>query len=278
MAVYLIAGALLVWLGIGAVTMRRWVRPMVLTIGTIATVGGLLGIFSYVLMFPTIRTAMAAPPAVPGGAPAMPPGIYTIIMIITAVIMGVLFVIIPGAFVWFYRKPEVKEALEFYDPKARWTDTCPIPVLGLAVGLILYAVSASLTSIQGIAPVFGTVLHGPAAVAVMLVMACVAFVLARLVYRIRMIGWWGTVGFMILVAVAYAMTAMRSDQAELYRAAGYPEEQLRAIQSIWQIGIALRLAVGLPWLMMIFGYLLWVYKYFKAAPNEQRPLDIPPTA
>ncbi len=261
-ALYGVVATSLIWLGIGAVMMRRWVRPMVLTVGTMFAVGGILGLISFAFVFPTMAATMTTAAAQTKGA--MPPaGFFAIFVVVMMVMMGVFFVGIPGAFILFYRKQAVRAALEYYDPAARWTDDCPIPVLGLAVGLVIYALSALLAALQGIAPIFGTVVHGPAAVAIFLAAAVTAIVLAWKAYRVRASAWWGTIAFLLVMTLAYGVTALRSDQVELYRAAGLNDLQLQAMQGFMGIGILRKLAMGLPWLLVTCGYLAYVHKYFK---------------
>jgi hypothetical protein len=254
---YLIVAVALIWLGIGAIKMRRWVRPLVLTLGTLTIVIGVISLIAMGFFFP----AMAK--VAPGNAgPGLPPGFFSIVMAGTMVVMGLLLLIIPGAFVWFYRKREVKEALEHFDPVERWTDRCPIPVLGIVVALIGYGGMILVSAPQAMLPVFGTVLYGPVAMAVAIVFAIAALVLAWLSFRRRPAGWWGTIAFVVFLAVAYLMTAARSDQRNLYRNSGFTAQQLEVMnqfRSRLPFGL---LGLQLPIPLLMIGYMIWVRKYF----------------
>ena len=256
---YLVVAGSLIWLGIGAIQMRRWVRPLVLTLGTVILI---IGAFSVVWMifFLPVMTKITSGIGARGGPPA---GMVMFFTTMTMLIMGILFFIVPGAFVWFYKKLEVKAALEHFDPLPRWTDRCPIPVLGIVVTLLLYASTMLAAMPQAIMPVFGTVIHGPPAMALQTVIAAAALVLAWLSFHCRPAGWWGTTAFVIVLMFAYLMTGIRSDQLDLYGSAGFTANQLDAIAKL-QMSPAARLVLQLPIPLLTIGYLVYVRRYFNA--------------
>jgi hypothetical protein len=255
---YLIVAVALIWLGIGAIKMRRWVRPLVLTLGTLILVVGFFDLIAMGFWFP----ALAKTTPGNGAAPAPSGGMIPISLVAAILMLGFMLLIIPGAFVWFYKKQEMKEALEYFDAVERWTDRCPIPVLGIVVTLIGYVGVALVALPEATLPVFGTVLSGLPAMAVDIVFGAAPLVLAWLSFRRRPVGWWGTIGFVVVMAVAYLMTSVRSDQQDLYRTAGFTAQQLDMMsqfRSRLPFGmVALQLSVPL----LMIGYLIWVRKYF----------------
>src|SRR4029079_15914317 len=64
----------------------------------------------------------------------------------------VIYIVIPGIAVLFYRSPHVKHTCDVRDPVARWTDRCPLPVLALCL-LQAFSVPVVLLTI----PVYGAV-------------------------------------------------------------------------------------------------------------------------
>jgi hypothetical protein len=94
-------------------------------------------------------------------------------------------------------------------------------------------------------------------------------VLMRLVYRCRPAGWWGTAIFLVVMAGAYMLTAVRSDQADLYQAAGYNAQQVDVMRQMRsQHPAEMMLAMQLPALVLMIGYLVYVRKYFSARGTE----------
>src|SRR5438034_406184 len=76
---------------------------------------------------------------------------------------GVIYVILPGAWVLFYRSRHVKATCESYDPMVRWTDHCPLPVLAVSLWLTFSALMMLVMAVvyKGILPMFGSFVAGP---------------------------------------------------------------------------------------------------------------------
>jgi hypothetical protein len=268
---YLVVAGALIWLGIGAIKMRRWVRPLVLTLGTVILISGVFSLVWMAFLMPAMAKVMPGNGATPGP----PTGMFPVIMAMTMLMMGFFLLIIPAAFVWFYKKQQVKAALEHFDPVPRWTDRCPIPVLGLVVMLTLFAGTTLMAVPQAIMPVFGTVLRGPAAVSLQMVVAAAALVLAWLSYRCRPAGWWGTTAFLLVSTVAYLMTDLRLDQQDVYRAVGLSAQQIDAFKKLGYMSPTRMLALQLPILLLMFCYLAYVRKYFKGQARQSHASNSP---
>ena len=95
------------------------------------------------------------------GQPAMPPAAIRHGMVMV-LFFGVFFVLVPAVWTFFYNSRHVKATCEARDPVTRWTDACPLPVLGfclwmlVAVPMMLFM---PLTG-HGVMPFFGMFLSG----------------------------------------------------------------------------------------------------------------------
>ena len=69
------------------------------------------------------------------GQPAMPAAAIGVIMVITCLMFGFFFIALPAVWIFFYKSRHVKATCEARDPVTRWTDACPLPVLGLCLWL-----------------------------------------------------------------------------------------------------------------------------------------------
>jgi len=58
MLLYLAIGGGLIWLGIGMVKAQRWVRPLILIVGTLAICGGIFTMAIMILVFPAMRNVV----------------------------------------------------------------------------------------------------------------------------------------------------------------------------------------------------------------------------
>ncbi len=247
-----------IWLGIGSIMARRWARALLLILSWAWLVIGVIMIGWMAFLLPRI---FQQPP--PGGHP-MPEGALTIALVVTLAIMGVMFVVLPGLLVLFYRSRHVKATCEARDPVERWTDACPLPVLALSLFLVFGMVSMVPMAVayHGVMPFFGRLLSGPPGTALILAMIAVWGYCAVASYRCEISAWWILLISFVVLTVSSILTFSRVDPMEMYRLMGYPEhqvEQLKQYSLLWGNRLMLFMSLSpVPFL----GYLLYVKKYF----------------
>ena len=97
----------------------------------------------------------------------MPDAMRVVMTVVALAFGGVIYVIIPGALVLFYRSPHVKATCEARDPVVRWTDACPLPVLAVSLMLGLGAawMPVMIVASRSVVPCFGCYLSGAPAAA-----------------------------------------------------------------------------------------------------------------
>ena len=217
---YGLIGAMLVWLGIGSTLKRRWVPPLMLTLGwTWLASGALSAIFIPLLMDSLALTAPAPETA----------GLFQAAKLFVLVIVVCFGVVLPAIFIWVYRDRNLVRTCEAHDPGPAWTERCPTAVLGLSVGLGGCALITLPMLARPALPFFTVVLTGWQAVVVLLAGALACAYLARSTYRLEMSGWWGTVALLSFLGLATGIAFAILDPGELYRALGYPESQVEAL-------------------------------------------------
>lgn len=252
-----------IWFGIGAFQLRRWARPLAITGGAIWL---LTGILSVVALFFTLPKTFAAMNQGPAAAPA-PPGLKWFVMGFTAILMLVFGVAVPAIYVWFYKKPEARLMLEYYDPRPRWTDGCPLPVLGLSVALAIFGISRILASPVAIDVFFGFVLSGMPAAALMLGEGGVILWVAWLALRRRPAGWWGSLVLVILWACSWIALLLHPQHVlQMYHQAGLSDRQIAAMGQAGST--AAQLTSGVPTMLFAFGYLAYVRRFFFAGGEQ----------
>lgn len=255
--VMLALAAALVWFGVGAWRLRRWARPLAVTGGTLWLLGGVMSLIAMAFTFPNQRAAMHRGPA----AASLPPGADWAILGFTIALLVIFGIVLPGLYVWFYKKPGAGQMLEYYDPQPRWTDGSPLPVLGLTVALALLGISHVLTAPVAVDAIFGMMLFGLPAAALMLVEGAVSSVLAWLVFQRRPAGWWGSLVLAVIWTVSSAAMLVHPHQTiEMYHHAGFNDQEIAAMNGAGT-GAA-QLAAGIPTMLFVFGYLFYVRRYF----------------
>ncbi len=249
-------------LGIGSVLALRWARAMTLIFSWIWLVGGLLGLLIMAAIMPDMFAQM------PNDA-AMPAEVLVVIKLVMFVLISVIYVVLPAAFVFFYSSRHVKATCEWRDPRERWTDRCPLPVLAVSLMAALWAACMPMLGTFGwVLPFFGAWLTGPAGAALALaVMAAMAWI-AWGTYRLRPAAWAGAVVLVCVWGLSYILTLSRHGMWAIYERMNFPPEQLEMMKQMplmrtswisWSIAI---------WAVLAIGYLLYVRRFFRpSAPS-----------
>ncbi len=263
MFIYGVLAVALVWLGIGSIMARRWARALLLIFSWSWLVMGLFVLVFMLFLIPKMMANLSANGT--PGHPAMPPAAIGMVMVFMMLIFGVFFVILPAVWTFFYYSRHVKATCETRDPVTRWTDACPLPVLGFCLWLAFPVPMMLAMPITGhaVMPFFGIFLTGVPGAMLCLAIAAVWSYAAWSLYKLDPRGWW-----VILIALCVFMTSAfvtyaRHDMMEVYRLMGYREAQIEQIQKsglltgnhmMWLMAFSL-----LPFL----GYLLFIKKFLR---------------
>ncbi len=262
-SIYGVLAVALVWLGIGSIMARRWARALLLIFSWSWLIIGLLALLFMAFFMPKMLANL--PSSETAGQPAVSSAAIAGVMVGMFLVFGVLFFILPAVWTFFYNSRHVKATCETRDPVTRWTDACPLPVLGLCLWL---AVSVPMMLIMpiaghGVMPFFGIFLTGVPGTMLCLAIAAIWGYAAWLLYKLDVRGWW-----LILIALCVFMasgllTYARHDVMEMYRLMGYPEAQIEQIQKS-----GLLVGNRMSWLMALcvlpfLGYLLFIKKFLR---------------
>ena len=246
-------------MGIGSVMARRWARALVLAQSWICFVGGAITMAFMVVLMPDMFLRMAAHKQMPSETAAT----MTAVMLIFG---AIFYVVLPGIFILFYGSPHVKATCERRDPRERWTDRCPLPVL--AASLVAAAMAVGLPSIgiyRWTLPFFGTILTGGAGAAVALGSTALLAILAWGLYRLRPAAWWGAAALIAVWCASVAVTFARTNLLEFYEKMGYPAAQLEILRSM-PIVTQSSMIVGMAlfWGVAVLAYFAGIRRFFTA--------------
>ncbi len=261
--IYGILAVVLVWLGIGSMMARRWARALLL----IFSWGWLvIGVFVLIFMMIFIPKIMGNLPT--NGTPdhrALPGAAIGIAMVVMFLVFGVVFVILPAVWTYFYQSRHVKATCETRDPEPGWTDACPLPVLALCLWALFSMVTMLIMPIagHGVTPFFGMFLTGWAGGLFYLILAGIWGFAAWLLYRMDQRGWWLILIAICVFMVSALLTYAQHDVTEMYRLMGYPEAQIEQIQKS-----GLFAGNGMFWITLVsalpfLGFLFYVKKFLR---------------
>jgi hypothetical protein len=264
MAVYGMMGIALTWLGIGSIMATRWARALLLVFSWSWLIMGIIMMVVMSVMLPMILNSMPAMPNAPAGSP--PPSAFMgVAMVIGLLFDGIVFVLLPGVWTFFYSSRHVKATCEARHPQPAWTDACPLPVLA---GVLWLAYSVPMMVVMpatglGALPFFGTFLTGLSASAGYLLLGVVYAVAAWRLYRLDVRGWWLLVGLICFFLVSGFVTFAQHNVMDMYRAMNLPADQLAAMDKMGFLK-----SKGILWLSALFcvptfGYLAYIRRYFR---------------
>jgi hypothetical protein len=246
--------------GMGSVRLRRWARPIVVAVSWIWLVTGVFSLAVSAVFLPKMME-QARPPGVDSEAFSFAQGCTFFFLVIFDLIL-------PGLFVTFYGRPDVRATFERRDPVPRWTDRCPTPVLGLAFVIAWSALAMLLSAVM---PLFG---GGLASALICLGIAALLALLAWATYKLRPWAWWAVLFFWLLGALSAASFAQQGmDWKQLYGQMGVPADQVQMIEKMGlfeflrspeMLGLVAALVLG------TLLFLFWVRKHFRRSVSGTR--------
>lgn len=276
MASYAFIAAVLLTLGVGSALTKRWARALTLVTSWYWLIMGALITVLLTAMLPVaMRSALEQAQQNTGGAPAadISNGVMAVVLTLMIVFAAFFLLAVPIGFIVFYSRADVAETCRRRDPVERWTDRVPLPVLGASVVLFmgsLYLLVMGITT--PVFPFFGKYLHGIAGAACFLAVAALDIYLAVAIFRLKLSGWWLAILTLPVRLLSMALTYARADLMQAYSKMGWSDEQLKMLNS----NPMLRGHVALWWsllsLLIFFGYLLWLKRYFHAPAAPSRVL------
>jgi hypothetical protein len=251
----------LVWLGIGSIKARRWARALLLIFSWSWLVMGLIVLAFMTSLMPKIMANATASGT--AHQSEMPPGAMVGVMAVMLVVFGVIFVILPAAWVFFYKSRHVKATCETRDPVPRWTDACPLPVLGFCLWLALGVPMMLVMPLTGhcVMPFFGMFLTGLPGGLFCIAVAAIWGYSGWSLYKLEPRGWWLILIVLCVFMVSGLLTFMRHDVVEMYELMAYPKAQIEQMQKM-----GLMEGNSMLWLMAFsvlpfLGYLLFIRKF-----------------
>ena len=260
---YGILAVALVWLGIGSILARRWARALLLIFSWSWLILGVFVLVFMAFLLPKMLTNISAGGT--PGHPGLPPAAMVTMMVFMFLIFGVLFVLLPGVWTFFYNSQHVKATCEARDPVRRWTDTCPLPVLAFCLWSLFSALTLLVMPFMahGVTPFFGMFLTGLPGTLFYLAQAVIWSLAAWLLYKLDQRGWWLILIFLGVFMASALLTYARHDILEMYRLMGYPEAQIAQIQKTGLLTGNRMNWITLFSMLPLLGYLLYVKKFLR---------------
>lgn len=258
---YALLALVLTWLGIGSILCRRWARVLILIGAWSVLVAGIAVLIFYAVYGRRMYAGMLHDSAA------------TLVWGFSMVFQAIFLILLPGLMVLFYGSRNVIATCIARDPHARWTDSCPIPVLATSLGFVLGSLSFLIIPAfyRSVVPCFGVLVSGAPATFILLICTGIGLYLAWGTYRLQMAAWWVSLIFVTFFGVSAVVTFLKVDLLEFYRELGYPLEQLDLLRNnnffsgsimVWWMVICY---------VLFIVFLIRIRKYFPSSRAAESP-------
>lgn len=259
---YLVAGAVLLTLGVGSMMARRWARDLSLVMSWMWLILGVCTGAAMAFMMPRLMPAL----------PREQAGAGQFVLGCMFVFFGLFGIVVPLAMALFYRSPNVKATCQALDPRPRWTERVPLLLLGLCLWMLFSAITMASMSAYAVLPLGSQIVTGPIAIVVYCAIGALLLYVSWGLYRLSIIAWWVGIAYGVLVAVYCIVAFPHIDYNQVVEAMHMPKTPGMAnLSAIYQSPLFLGF-LGVFWLLY-FGYFILVYKYFRRdfGPPDVRP-------
>lgn len=260
--------------GGGSMFLKRWSRPLSLFIAVVWLLTGLNTLVMNLLTSSNMRKMMAEEfekAAAAGGGAGSPAGMpgpeafFGIMMVITLAMTFIFGVILPAVVLWLNWHRDVKVTLDFCDPKPRWTDRCPAPVLGIALAAAFMALCAPTMVMMPTFPLFGKMVGPPVSHLFIGGAFVVLAAIAWGAYRCHPAAWAGALVVVITFGASWVVSSQDLDLwREVYASMGFDEVMIE--QSMKSLETFL--SPGVMWTSVVLylgptlAFLFWTRRFF----------------
>jgi hypothetical protein len=251
-----------VWLGVGSISCRRWARELILVASWLWLITGVVAVLVSWWLLPVMWGGLAVSSGLPSEGLAA-------VMVATTLLLGLVYVALPGAFVLFYRSPHVAATCRARDPEPSWVDDCPPHILSLALIFALCALSALvMPAYDFVLPLFGVVLTGVAGAVGWGLVLTVLVILMWGTARRDPRAWWLALAASLFGVVATTVTAAKVPFSDLLAPLGLPADQTALIEQVWSLGPLAMVIASLATWVSFMAYLLYTKRFFR---HPERP-------
>ena len=258
---YGLLAALFITGGIGSIRCKNWARILMLVVSGLWLGLGLLGMLMMAFILPAVLRQQ------PG---KIPPGTQHVIMVGMIIASTVFMVLLPAIFLFFYSRKSVRatclaqKATQAATPMAGGTPApeLPVPLAILGVWQALGVFTVFITLFMPVAVVFGVILHGVAAVLILLTYSVLSGYAAWSIFRQRLIGWQIALFNAGFWTISMLVTYLRHpDLLQLYGKMGFNDQSLRIYEQFPQFLPFIWVATTVM-MSVLLVFILYTRKFF----------------
>jgi len=234
-------------LGYGHLKVRRWARPLAVTLlWSWLVVGVPLTIIGLLILVTAKDLSLTA-------------------VLIAIILLALAYFAIPGLLIRFYQSRNVRATFEAQDPTLHWLETRHIPILVLCTLYVFYIVVLHIPIFfNGAFPLFGVFFFDLPGMFLLDVSILCLVPLAWGTLRSRRWAWWGALGYFLLMTLSSMMTLFKSSYSDILAGMNFPPREMEFLGGLPIQGSHFALLIGIP-LLATLGVIIWSRRYFVRA-------------
>lgn len=227
---YLIA-AVLIPFGYGHLRLRRWARPLALTLLWTWVLLGLSLLIVLFSMTVSVKSFSAA-----GGA-------------VFVALLALSYLALPWVGIRFYRGKNVRGTFEACDPQPSALEARPLPILVIVLVDLFFVIALHVPILfHGLFPLFGTLRGGMEGIYLTDAAVLILGLLLWGTWQQYAWAWWGSVAYYALLAATWLVTFAQISYADLLAWLSFAPTELEALSGLPLKGYEVGLFVALPML------------------------------
>jgi len=252
---YGVIAAVFISIGIGSIRARKWARAVMLSLSWLWLITGAVSMVVLWFVMPRLWDMV--------GLSGMADDSLRLVVLTTNLFFGFIYVLLPLAFVSFYRSEHVAATCRARDPRPSWVDDCPQGLVNLVMVYGLIAVSIlMMPAYNFMFPCFGTILHGwLGAVAWLVVLLLLVYLIRATLWR-QSRSWDLAMGLSLVIAVSSMVTAAVVPYAAWIGRMALPAEQGEMVLTLWNPGTVTMVILTFVFWATWLGYLVYVRRFF----------------
>lgn len=247
---YYLTAMVLFPLGYGHLKVRRWARTLSLTLLWFWLVVGVPLIVVFLFMLVTAKELSLS------------------VVLITVILLGLSYLVIPGLLIRFYGGRNVKLTFEVKDPTSCWVEKFPMPILVLCSLYLFYIVVLHvLILFNGIFPLFGVFLSDFKGILLLDISIACLVCLTWGTLKSQIWAWWGSMVYFGLMTSNSILTLSTSSLSDILSRMKFAPTEMEALQGLPFQGFHFAILIGIP-LLITFGVVIFSKRHFG---GEQAP-------
>jgi hypothetical protein len=242
LVLYAAIAAIFLTLGIGSIRARIWAQALTLSLSWVWLItGGATMLLTWIAL-PGLWLDLAASAGLEGRAAQL-------IAVAVNLVLSSIYIVLPGAFVLFYRSPAVIATCRARDPRPGWAGRCPQRLLALAAAYTLGGISIiAVPAYNFVFPLFGLLVTGAAGAVCWAAVLILSAALAFGTCRGEPWAWWTAAAASVAAAVSSVASFAFADPQAVFEAMALPTDQLMLMAPLWPRE---------PWVHIVFWLAIW---------------------